>query len=293
MANLVLNGRSIDSIDEIAENFVEEDVVAAFRSGLLVAWLEEYGYEEELERVKSIKPNASSIMVLAGIIEALKLNDEVIARANAKREEQKRREELAHKAREERQREEEEEKRGEGNKDRTMQDQEYKDDIPMYGEETPSYVECVSGIHNSSDIETARDAVRIIIKWYADKFIEDILRADANRININIFAWCMLFGCDKCSPVLRRRCDVWLRKSPGVREVRFRVGFGEKDRLGLPSHNTVTIYDGFVEDLKLNEQESATFWTVCKESMNLGQNKYMATCVDYYVTDAIAKHFQW
>lgn len=285
MANLVLNGKSIDCIDEIAENFVEEDVVAAFRSGLLVAWLEEYGYEEELERVRSIKPNASSIMVLAGIIEALKLNDEVVARANAKREEQKRREELARKAREERQRQEEEEKRGEGNKDRTMQDQEYKDDIPMYGEETPSYVECVSGIHNSSDIETARDAVRIIIKWYADKFIEDILRADANRININIFAWCMLFGCDKCSPVLRRRCDVWLRQSPGMWGVRLRVG--------MVGGTGLWLYDGLVSDLKLDAQSLASFWSACTESMNLGQDKYMAPAVDYYVTNAIVKYFQW
>ena len=94
----------------------------------------------------------------------------------------------------------------------------------------------------------------------------------------------MLFGCDKCSPVLRRRCDVWLRKSPGMEKVRLRVG-----RVG----NKSPIYDGFVEDLKLNEQESALFWAACKESMNLGQDKYMATCVDYDVTDAIAKHFQW
>ena len=68
MANLVLNGRSIDSIDDIAENFVEEDVLREFRSGTLSAWLEEYGYEEELERVRTIKPTASSIRVLAGIV---------------------------------------------------------------------------------------------------------------------------------------------------------------------------------------------------------------------------------
>ncbi len=61
MANLVLNGKSIDSIDDIAENFVEEDVLREFRSGSLSSWLEEYGYEEELERVRSIKPTASSI----------------------------------------------------------------------------------------------------------------------------------------------------------------------------------------------------------------------------------------
>ena len=52
--------RQVDrhSIDDIAENFVEEDVLREFRSGTLSAWLEEYGYEEELERVRSIKPTA-------------------------------------------------------------------------------------------------------------------------------------------------------------------------------------------------------------------------------------------
>ena len=90
MANLVLNGKSIDNIDDIAENFVEEDVLREFRSGSLASWLEEYGYEEELERVRSIKLTASSIRVLAGISEALNLDDDVIAEAAARREEQRR-----------------------------------------------------------------------------------------------------------------------------------------------------------------------------------------------------------
>ena len=108
MANLVLNGKSIDSIDDIAENFVEEDVLREFRSGSLASWLEEYGYEEELERVRSIKPTASSIRVLAGISEALNLDDDVIAAAAERRAEQQRKEEAARKAREEQQRKDEE-----------------------------------------------------------------------------------------------------------------------------------------------------------------------------------------
>ena len=52
MANLVLNGKSIDSIDDIAENFVEEDALREFQSGSLTAWLDEYGYEDELARVR-------------------------------------------------------------------------------------------------------------------------------------------------------------------------------------------------------------------------------------------------
>ena len=111
MANLVLNGKSMDSIDDIAENFVEEDVLREFRSGSLASWLGEYGYEEELERVRSIKPTASSIRVLAGISEALNLDDDVIAEAAARREEQRRKEEAIRKAREEQQRRDEEERR--------------------------------------------------------------------------------------------------------------------------------------------------------------------------------------
>ena len=110
MANLVLNGKSIDNINDIAENFVEEDVLREFRSGSLASWLEEYGYEEELERVRSIKPTASSIRVLAGISEALNLDDDVIAAAAERRTEQQRKEEAARKAREQQQRNDEEER---------------------------------------------------------------------------------------------------------------------------------------------------------------------------------------
>ena len=100
MANLVLNGKSIDTIEEIAENFVEEDVLREFKSGSLATWLEEYDYGDELARIRVIKPTASNIRVLSGIIEALNLDDDVIAQANAHREGQ-RHEEFLHKSCEE------------------------------------------------------------------------------------------------------------------------------------------------------------------------------------------------
>jgi hypothetical protein len=108
MANLVLNGRSIDTIDEIAENFVEEDILREFKSGSLAAWLEEYDYGDELERVKSIKTTASNARIVTSIADALNLDDDVIAENAARREEQQRKEEEARKAREEKQREESE-----------------------------------------------------------------------------------------------------------------------------------------------------------------------------------------
>lgn len=81
MANLVLNGRSIDGIDEIAENFVEEDVVAAFRSGILGAWLEEYGYDDEASRVKAITGKGD---LVTDIVKALELDAEAV-KASQKR----------------------------------------------------------------------------------------------------------------------------------------------------------------------------------------------------------------
>ena len=108
MANLVLNGRSIDTIDEIAENFVEEDILREFKSGSLAAWLEEYGYDEELEHVKTIKPTASGARIVTSIADALKLDDDVIAENAARREEQQRKNEEICKAQEEKRREESE-----------------------------------------------------------------------------------------------------------------------------------------------------------------------------------------
>ena len=140
MANLVLNGKSIDNIDDIAENFAEAEVLREFQSGSLAAWLEEYGYEEELERVRSIKQTASSIRILSGIIDALNLDDGVIAQANARREEQQRKKEAIQKAHEEQQRKEEEEQlRREDERKRREQEglqrQEVADRHQTHGEE--------------------------------------------------------------------------------------------------------------------------------------------------------------
>ena len=301
MANLVLNGKSIDSIDDIAENFVEEDVLREFRSGSLASWLEEYGYEEELERVRSIKPTASSIRVLAGISEALNLDDDVIAETAVRREEQRRKEEAVCKACEEQQRKDEEERRHreretqQFSEESNQKNHERNADMLIHREEKPSYVECVSSILDSSDIETARDAVRTIMKWYADEFLEDILREleiERKRIRINIFGWCALLGNKDISPELRkvRGVNVWLRKSPGLDDVRIRIGA----RSQYPNiRNQYWLYDGFVGDLKLNSQALASFWSACQETINAGQNKYMALSKDYYVTEVIANYFRW
>ncbi len=291
MANLVLNGKSIDSIDDIAENFVEEDVLREFKSGSLVSWLEEYGYDDELERVRSIKPTASSIKILAGISEALNLDDDVIAEATERRAEQQRKEEAARKAREEQLRKDEDERlhmereTQQFSEDNGQKNHERNDDMPILRDEKPSYAECISGMlyssRYSSDIETARDAVRTIMKWYADEFLEDILkRREIPDIYINIFGWCALLGKPDISFALRkdRGVNVWLRKSPGLNDVRIRIGAGQS-----------WLYDGFISDLRLDEQSLSSFWS----ALGWGQGKYMAPCVDYYVTEAISKYFRW
>ena len=173
MANLVLNGKSIDSIDDIAENFVEEDVLREFRSGSLASWLEEYGYEEELERVRSIKPTASSIRVLAGISEALNLDDDVIAEAAARREEQQRKEEIERKAREEQQRkDEEQQKKKEENR---IHSKAQYDDIST-SEMKPSYVAWVNDVFLAEDFQKAQRLLSSLSEnnEYEERFLEYI-----------------------------------------------------------------------------------------------------------------------
>ena len=107
MANLVLNKRSIDSLDEIEENFVDADVLTAFRSGALASWLDENAYDDELVGIRRIDANANEKVVIEGVIRALGLDRGKIERArqtlSAARRQQEERE---RREREERQREE-------------------------------------------------------------------------------------------------------------------------------------------------------------------------------------------
>ena len=192
------------------------------------------------------------------------------------------------KAREEQQRKDEEERRHreretqQPSENNDQKNHERNDDMSILREEKPSYAECINDMLYSSDIERARNAVRKIMKWYGDEFLEDdILK---RRNSINIFGWCALLGKPDISFALRkeRGVQVWLRKSPGVDDVRIRVGKGQD-----------WFYDGFISDLRLDKQSLSSFWSACQEYMNLGQDKCMALSEDYYVTEAIAKYFRW
>lgn len=69
--NLVLNGKSIDSFSEIEDNYVEEELLNAYRSGLLVAWLKANLENTMVEAVGKIKDTGN---VAPKIIKALGLN---------------------------------------------------------------------------------------------------------------------------------------------------------------------------------------------------------------------------
>ena len=92
MANLVLNGKSIDTIDEIAENFIVDEALAAVCDGTLVAWLEEFGYDEEFVKFKAIPSGLDNGTLVSCVIDALGLNEGECLAAN-KRNTDKRKEE--------------------------------------------------------------------------------------------------------------------------------------------------------------------------------------------------------
>ncbi|NFF82258.1 hypothetical protein FC764_13615 [Clostridium botulinum] len=52
--NLILDGNSVRTIEDLRENFSIEDILEYYNNGLLQRWLEVRGYSELLEKVKSI-----------------------------------------------------------------------------------------------------------------------------------------------------------------------------------------------------------------------------------------------
>ena len=95
------------------------------------------------------------------------------------------------------------------------------------GDEKPSYIECVSAVLDSSDMQTAREAVSLVMRWYSDRFIGDItknqfdytLTRDTWCISIGFFAWCALLGCKRWRPFLDSR-GFHFEFFPEVHEVR-------------------------------------------------------------------------
>ena len=58
--NLVLNGKSIDTLEEIVENFSPDDMLREFRSGILERWLYNHMEDEKLAEIKSLSQSWQS-----------------------------------------------------------------------------------------------------------------------------------------------------------------------------------------------------------------------------------------
>jgi len=84
MANLALNGRSMDNLEEVASNFFDPEILDAYRSGLLHEWLIEYGYDSEASQIEKLEDREDAA-VLDGIIAALNLDMEMVKMAREAR----------------------------------------------------------------------------------------------------------------------------------------------------------------------------------------------------------------
>ena len=99
--------------------------------------------------------------------------------------------------------------------------------VSCNGDDKPSYIECVSPVLVSSDMQTARDAVRRVMRWYSDRFIEDLVKQHNItqsglplwHFEIGFFAWCALLGCKRWSPLLNA-IGFHFQFFPEVRDIR-------------------------------------------------------------------------
>lgn len=80
MANLALNGCSIDTLEEVASNFIDSEILDAYRSGLLREWLIDQGLDEEEARIGNLE-DSDDVAILDGIIAALNLDMEMVKMA--------------------------------------------------------------------------------------------------------------------------------------------------------------------------------------------------------------------
>ena len=73
--NLVLNGKSIDTLEEIVENFSPDDMLREFRNGVLERWLYNHMEDEKLAQVRSLSDKKiDDEKALNGIIEVFGIN---------------------------------------------------------------------------------------------------------------------------------------------------------------------------------------------------------------------------
>ena len=112
---LAMNGKRINSLDDLRANFNPDQMLSFYRSGRLQKWLEECGATEELENINSIESGYDDAILLSMLMAVFGLSDEQIQAVDAarteqvKQEEDKRQEEIP-KSEQDNEEEEEEEK---------------------------------------------------------------------------------------------------------------------------------------------------------------------------------------
>lgn len=66
--NLLMDGHSVRTIEDVQEHFSIEDMLNYYENGLLVRWLEVRGYSKEVERVQAIDTNLDDLGVIKELI---------------------------------------------------------------------------------------------------------------------------------------------------------------------------------------------------------------------------------
>ena len=107
MTNLILNGKLIYRVDEIADNYNEAELVEAFKTDRLTKWLDQKSEEVILQSVRKIKGDSKN--VASALIKALGLDPQLCSKAEKKAKAEQ--EAIAKRKEEERKAKEEEERK--------------------------------------------------------------------------------------------------------------------------------------------------------------------------------------
>ena len=79
---LAMNGKRINSLDDLRLNFNPEQMLSFYRSGRLQKWLEELNANDELEAINGFEPDYDDGTLLSMLMAVFELNDEQIVKVN-------------------------------------------------------------------------------------------------------------------------------------------------------------------------------------------------------------------
>ena len=198
----------VRTLADLRAKFNMSDLYEYFKSGDLVQWLRSINEPQVADKVYSLNGAPNRREMLSALCVALDLpidKIETIRFCDVLERQDKM--QAAHK------------------NDQKARPEASKDAMSCNGYEKPSYIECVSAVLVSSDMQTAREAVSQVMRWYPDRFITDIYnRANTGSLGlwhfeIGFFAWCALLGCKRWSPLLNA-IGFHFQFFPEVRDIR-------------------------------------------------------------------------